>query len=243
MRKTWPAASSGTVHLPKSEADNAGIMDEIRVLRAYRVQQTVDQNGKVTKSKPQPLKGVWVPFNTHILAGDLLDIQAGGSGIVGQSADGKPDPRTFGKFALFTGHAYYKEIQLNGRTETHLVGTRGTGKDLTHSGDFEQGKGWAGALKKLIRKEKEWEPNANLAELWVTSGQDPATRNVVFAYAFVYFLQSTPERLTAFNKLCQKVDVAKQVPELDEIAKLYGYADEAALKKAWIEWMSSGDFK
>jgi hypothetical protein len=38
------------------------------------------------------------------------------------------------------------------------------------------------------------------------------------------------------------MDVASQVPDLEEIAKIYGFADAAALEKAWIDWMNSGEF-
>lgn len=225
IRKTWPRSASGSVQMPQSQADEQKIFSELRVFRAYR--QTT-QGGK-----PQPIKGVWVPFNTNVLASDMLQIQAGG--VSGATSEGA--------FAIFTGHAYYKELQLNGRSETSMLGTQGTGKDVTSTGGFQTDKGWAGELRKMIKKEPEWEPAKNLDEVFRLSRNDASTRNVVYAYAFARFLQSTPERLSAFNKLCQKIDVANQVPDLEEIAKIYGYADAAAFRTAWIAWMDSSDFR
>ena len=233
LRKTWPQTAAGRIQLPQAQADEQKVFSEIRVFRAFRQQRTIDQNGKITEGKPQPIKGVWVPFNTNVLSRDMLDIQAGGVG--GATAEGA--------YAIFTGHAYYKEIQLNGKSETSMLGTEGTGKDVKSTGGFQTDKSWAPELKKMIKKEAEWEPAKNLDEVFAVKGDGATSRNVVYAYAFSRFLQSTPERLSAFNKLCQKIDVANQVPELEDIAKIYGYDDGAALKKAWIEWLSSGDFR
>lgn len=233
IRKTWPQSAAGGIQLPQAQADEQKVFGQIRVIRAFRQQRTIDGNGKITVGKPQPIKGVWVPFNTNILASDMIDIQAGGVG--GATAEGA--------FAVFTGHAYYKEILLNGKSETSMLGTQGSGKDVTSTGGFQSDKSWAPELKKMIKKEPAWEPAKNLDEVFRVKGNDASSRNVVFAYAFCRFLQSTPERLSAFNKLCQKIDVANQVPDIEEIAKLYGYADAAALKKAWIAWMDSGEFR
>ena len=224
MRKTWPASASGTVNMPQAQADEQKIFGHLRVFRAFRV---TTQGGK-----PQPIKGVWVPFNTHCLAGDMLDIQAGGT------SGATPE----GSFAIFTGHSYYKEILLNGRSETSSLHVEGTGKDVGSAGGFKPDKNWADELKKLLKKkEGPWKPD--LGTLFRTKSNDARQPDIVFAYAFCRFLQSTPERLTAFNKLCQKIDVAKQVPDLEEIAKLYGYESASALQTAWGVWMESSEFK
>jgi hypothetical protein len=228
IRKTWPKSASGSVNMPQAQADEQNIFNHLRVFRTFR--SLVDSTGKVVKK--EPVKGVWVPFNTHCLAGDLLDVQAGGT------SGATPE----GSFAIFTGHSYYKEIQLNGKSETSKLHTAGTGKDVGSAGGFNSDKDWAGELKKLLRKkEGPWKPD--LATLFRTKDNDARQADMVFAYAFSRFLQSTPERLTAYNKLCQKIDTANQVPDLAEIASMYGYESADALQKAWEEWMNSSDFK
>jgi hypothetical protein len=226
--------------MPAAQADAQGIFDHVRVIRAFNVPATVDANGKVTKGKPVLVKGVFDSFRTHLLAQSLLSIHAGGLSSASQD----------GNFAMFTGFAYYKEIQITGKSATNLIGTKGSGKDLTRSGGFQQDKNWATELKKMIKaaerakegeKEREWKPD--LTALFATTGQSPSQAEIVFSYAFSRFLQSTPARLSAFNKLCQQIDVSNQVPELGDIGKMYGYADGPALEKAWIAWMDSGEFK
>ena len=230
-RKTWPVTSSGSINMPAAQADEQKIFSHLRVFRAYKIMQMVDTNGKVVSTKKEPVKGVWVPFNTNVLAGDMLDLQAGG--VSGATPEGS--------FAVFTGHCYYKEIQLNGKSETNKVHTEGTSKDVGSAGGFVSDKGWAGELKKMMKKGGQWAPN--LDTLFKTKDNDARQADIVFAYAFAYFLQSTPERLTAFNKLCQKIDTARQVPAIEEIATLYGYPSADAFKKAWTDFLSSPDFK
>lgn len=231
IRKTWPPSSAGTIQMPQAQADEKGIFSAVRVFRAYTTPATVDSNGKVTKGKPQMVKGVWDSFRTHGIAQALLGVQAGGLNSTS----------TEGNFAVFTGFAFYKEISLTGKCGTNLLGTKGTGKDVTTSSGFQQDKNWPAELKKMIKKGGEWKPN--LMNVFAAQGQSPSTPDIVFSYAFSRFLQSTPERLTAFNKLCQKIDVSNQVPGLEEIAKLYGFDSASALETAWITWMDGGDFR
>lgn len=231
LRKTWPASASGAISMPQAQADAQKIFSHLRVFRTWRTKIMVDTNGKEVSRKKETVKGVWVPFNTNVLAGDMLQIQAGGV----------PDSTPDGEFAIFSGHSYYKELLLNGRSETGMLHTEGTGKDVGTAGGFKSDKSWAPELKKMIKKGGEWAPN--LDELMKIKQNDARTRDIVFAYAFCRFLQSTPERLTAFNKLCQKIDVANQVPDLEEIAKIFGYESASALKTAWVAWMESTEFR
>jgi hypothetical protein len=231
MRKTWPHTSSGNVNMPQAQADEQKMFSHLRVFRTYRTINMVDPSGKVVSTKKEQVKGVWVPFNTHVLAGDMLQIQSGGGGV---SQDGK--------FALFTGHSYYKEILLTGKSETAKVHVDAdTGQNVESAGGFQTDRSWASELKKMIKKGGQWTPN--LDDLMKTPDDLARQKDIAFAYAFVNFLQSTPERLTAFNKLCQKVDVSKNVPDLDEIATIYGYESADALKKAWVAWMESPEFR
>lgn len=227
IRKTWPPSAAGSVQMPQGQADEKKIFSELTVFRAYRTMVMVDSNGKEVSRKKEPLKGVWIPFNTNVLAQDLIGIQAGGGSAASMD----------GVFAILTGHAYYKEILLNKKSETGMLRTEGTGKDVATSRGFEN-ESWPPELRKMIKKGGEWTPK--LQELYTTKRNDAKTKDIVFAYAFARFLQSTPERLTAFNKLCQKMDVSHQVPALDDIGRIYGYADAATLEKAWVAWIMNG---
>jgi len=226
LRATWPRTGAGTVRMPAAEADEQKVFHNIRVFRNYRTLRYSDGS-----EKKEAVKGVWDPFRTHCLSSSLLDAHASGGGV-----------SPAGSFAIFTGHAYYKEIQLTGKSETGQVQAKGSSKQVGTAGGFQSDKDWAGELKKLLRKkEGKWKPN--LDTLWLVEDNSAEQHDMVFAYAFSRFLQSTPERLTAYNKLCQKIDTAGQVPGIDEVATIYGYPGTDALKKAWEAWMESPEFK
>ena len=91
VRKTWPLSASGTINMPQAQADEQKILGHLRVFRTYRNLVTVDSNGKEISKKKEMVKGLWVPFNTHCLAGDMLDIQAGGTS--GSTPEGLPRRR------------------------------------------------------------------------------------------------------------------------------------------------------
>jgi hypothetical protein len=231
-RITWPQTASGGVGMPAKQADEQGIFSHLRVFRGYRTMQKKDTNGNIVETKDELLKGVWIPFMTNMLAADMLSIQAGSGGAASKD----------GVFLVINGHAYYKEILLTGRSETNLAQTKGSGKEYTSSGGFQTDKSWAPEIRKMMKKGGEWTPN--LPELMVTKFNDAKTKDIAFSYAFARFLQSSPAYLSNFNKMCQKMDVAKQVPSLEEIASIYGFADTNALQKAWVDWMNNAaEFK
>ncbi len=226
LRATWPRTSGGTVNMPAAQADEQKVFSRIRVFRTYVERRYTD--GSVKK---EPVKGVWDSFRTHCLSENLLETHASADGVSKE-----------GSFPIFIGHAYYKEIQLTGKSETGMVQAQGTDKSVGTTGGFQSDKDWAGELKKLLRKkEGKWKPN--LDELWLVKTNGAGQHDMVFAYAFSRFLQSTPERLTAYNKLCQKIDTANQVPDIEEIATIYGYENGEAFKKAWVAYMESPEFK
>ncbi len=226
-RIVWPETSAGSVIMPAKQADAQKIFSMIQVFRNYRTTGKVDQNGKIVEQKTEMVKGVWVPFNTNVLAHDMIAVQSGGAG------GGE------GAFAVLKGHAYYKEILLNGKSETSIAQAQGSQKAFGTAGGFPD-KNWAPELKKMIKKGGEWVPNLQM--LMKVNGNSARTSDIVFSWAFAKFLQKSPESLSAFNKLCQKMDVANQVPDLEEIAKIYGLADAAALEKAWVDWMAGPEF-
>jgi len=184
-------------------------------------------------AKPGPLvdsaKGVWAPFRTHTLAGHFLAFQAGGTSSFAKE----------GIFAIFTGHAFHKEIDLTGQTVTGILHQE-TGKKTSVAGGYDNGKNWPGELKRRIRK---GELKPSLTTLFASSSNDAQPDDLAMAYSFSRFLQSTPERHTAYSKLMERISTSRQVPDLDSIAKIYNLDDGAALEKAWLAWVDSNDFR
>lgn len=140
---------------------------------------------------------------------------------------------------IFTGHSYFKEIDLTGASATGIF-NKDTAKKTTASGGYDTGRNWAGELKSRIRK-KDVKPN--LSALFGSSIDDAKADDLALAYSFSRFLQSTPERHTAYSKLLQRIDTSNQVPDLDAFAKIFGLENAAALETAWLDYVNSGDFR
>ena len=171
------------------------------------------------------------PFPIHVLAGDLLGQQMGGVSDYGAN----------GYFAILTGHAYYKEIELSGRTETNLVDAAGSAFDeITQARGFDDGTSWARTLRGLVRRGKV-KPDFVAMLGWDQSQLDP--EKLVLIYSFGYFVQSTPKRLSGFARMVRRVESSNQIPEPIEIARLFSFDSVEAMQKEWIEFIKSKDFK
>ena len=225
IKATWPRSASGTVNLPANLADANGVFNRMRVFRAFEPGKSASES-----SRPNLIKGVWIPFRTHCLASDMLEIQAGGLSGIGAA----------GSYAIFTGHAYYKEIALTGKSETSLLRAVGTNNDVSDVSGFKEARTWASELKKRVKK---GEAKTDLKSLFAKNTDSADEITTVLAYSFARFLQSTQERLASFNKLCERISTSNQVPEPAELAKFYGYEDAAALEKAWVEYILSSEFR
>ncbi len=170
-------------------------------------------------------------FPTHVLAGDLLGQQMGGVSDYG--ADGY--------FAVLTGHAYFKEIQLTGKTETNLIDAAGSGFDeITKVRGFEDGTSWARTLRGLVRRDKV-KPDFEAMLTWRQDQLDP--EKLVLIYSFAYWAESTPKRLSAFARMVRRIESSNQIPEPVEIATLFGFDSVEALQKDWVEFITSPEFK
>lgn len=220
LKNVWPKMGSTSINLPDETATKEGLLSQATIIRLV---------GRGSTTTGDTGKGVWGSFRTHVIAGDLMEIQAGG--VAGFAKDGQ--------FALFTGHSYHKEIDLTGTTATGIF-NRDTSKNATSAGGYDNGKNWAGELKSRIRK-KDLKPS--LSVLFASSIDDAKADDLALAYSFSRFLQSTPERHTAYGKVLERISTSRQVPDPGSIAKLYGLEDGAALEKAWLEYIGSGDFK
>ncbi len=217
---TWPHAASGDISL------NQEIMDKYSLIQHARVFRNYEKKGK----REEKVKGVWVPFRVHCLASDMVDIQSGGVTEFGKK----------GYYALTTGHAYFKEIQLTGRSETVKLRADGSDNQVSNTGGFQNSRDWPDELKKLIRK-KDLVPTIDaLYELDLFSAK--AETNAL-AFAFARFLQSNVDRIAAWAKLIEQIEISHQVPEKEDLAKIMGFADAKAMETAWVDWMKSSDFK
>jgi len=135
---TWPKASGGTISLPP---DPAEAMAEDAVKELGLASDTYGTSGKelyqrarvfrVTDENEDTYKKVFTPFVTHCVASDMISAQAGGTSSFGGA----------GYFSLVTGHAYYKEIQLAGRTGTSLIDARYDSSEIESARGFADGTG------------------------------------------------------------------------------------------------------
>ncbi len=223
---TWPQSAAGTVLLPRDIADKNGVLEEARVFRAYKPTGS-------TQSRPEIIRGVWDSFRTHCLAKDLLRVQ---SGYV-QSFGAK------GYFAITAGHAFYKEILLTGKSETSLLSATSSSSggvgSVTSAGGFKDARNWAQELKKQVRK---GDIKADLENLFLHDQESADEKTNVLSYSFARYLENSPEHLSAFNALIQRISTSGQMPEPDDMAKIYGLADGKALEADWIKYITGPDF-
>ncbi len=223
VRGTWSKSSAGSMTLPVESARDNGVMQHARVFRGYRK----SADGK----RSEPIKGNWVPFYVHCLAGDMLDIQAGGVTSFGAK----------GWFAVTTGHSYNKEIGLTGKTETNLISARSiTGNDATTTGGFKDSRNWASELKKLVRK---GDVKPTLELLYSMEAGSADEKGIALAYAFSRYLESTLPRLSNFSKMAQRISTSRQMPDAENLAKIYGFETAAAMEADFVKYITSPEFR
>lgn len=226
VRKTWKQAAAGQVNLPASIADPNGVLPEARVFRNYQIEGTPTADEKV---KTEKIKGVWSPFRVHCLAGDLLGVQTRGLSGFGSR----------GYYALSTGLAYYKEINLTGKSETSILSSESV-QDAKSTGGFSGSDKWGDELRKSIRK-GDLKPSFDLLVNLTSQGAAPETN--VLAYSFLHFLHSSQARIAGWSALVERISTSNQVPEAEDMAKLLGFPDAATMEKEWIEYISGGKIK
>ena len=223
VRFTWPKSAAGNMQLPVETARENGLLQHARVFRAYR-------SGSDSRHT-EAIKGVWVPFYVHCLAGDLLHIQAGGVSSFAAR----------GWFALSAGHGFYKEISLTGKSETNLLSAQSAaGDDVKTTGGFKDAQNWAGELKKLVRK-GDMKPT-----LEAVYAMDPAaadSKDIALAYGFARYLQSSLPKSSSFSKLVQRISTSNQMPDPESLAKIYGFDSAAAMEADLLKYLTSTEFR
>jgi len=171
------------------------------------------------------------PFIVHSLAGRLLAEQMGGVSSYGAE----------GYFAFITGHAYYKEISLGGKSETLLLAVEGTTKDeISSKRGFDDGSSWARSLRPLVRSGK---VAVELDPMLKWKAEELTPERLVLIYSFAYYMQSDLKRLADFAKLVRRVESSDQIPDAEEIARIFGFDSVEKLEADWMEFIKSGSFK
>jgi len=171
------------------------------------------------------------PFIVHSLAGRLLAEQMGGVSSYGDE----------GYFAIITGHSFFKEISLGGKSETFLLAVEGTIKDeISSKRGFDDGSSWARSLRTLVRSGK---VPVELAPMLKWKAEELTPERLVLIYSFAYYMQSDLKRLADFAKLVRRVESSNQIPDPDEIARIFGFDSAEKLEADWAEFIKSGSFK
>ncbi len=171
------------------------------------------------------------PFQIHTIAGALLTKQLGGVSSFGSE----------GYFAVTTGHSYYKEIALGGKSETQLLSVEGTGNDeISSKKGFEDGSSWVRGLKTAVRKGTVKVDLGPMLE-WKLEGLKP--EQLVLIYSFSYYMQSNPQRLCAFASMVRRIESSNQIPPAVEIAKIFGFDSVQAFNTDWELFIKEGNFK
>ncbi|NNC88276.1 MAG: hypothetical protein HKN82_07440 [Akkermansiaceae bacterium] len=183
------------------------------------------------KDNTKPYSRVFGSFPTHCLAGRLLSHQMGGTSSISSE----------GYYAITTGHSYYKEIQLSGKTATHqLDADTYDGDEIFTTRGFDDGTSWARTLKKMVRTGKvvlDFEKMLG----WEQKNLTP--EGLVTIYAFAYYMQSNAERLSSFSKLVRRIEYSNKVPVPIEFVKLFGFDSVEAFEADWVEFIKSTKFK
>ena len=223
IRATWPKSAAGAMSLTNDVARTQDVMEHARVFRAMRP-------NPYTK-KPEPQRGVWVPFHVHCLAQDLLDVQAGGVSQFGSK----------GWYAVHSGHAYYKEVFLTGKSETSALRSQSaSGQDVSSTAGYREARNWSTELKKSVRK---GEVKATMESLYLLTLEGADVKGNALAYAWSRFLESSLPKLTAFSKLAERISTSNQMPEPEDLAKIFGYASAAAMEADFQKYVLSAEFR
>ncbi|MFL2450789.1 MAG: hypothetical protein ACJ0IB_01845 [Verrucomicrobiales bacterium] len=217
--RTWPMSSGAGLSLDNDTCDKYDVMRGARAFRA--------------DGKSNFQRGVWNPFPAHCIAQDVLNVQMGGAGG-GAGSDGY--------YAISTGHGYYKEIQLTDETVTSLLDANTYESDeVVKSGGFDDGRKWARTLRDLVKKEKVLPSLAGLYRVNRASQLTPEL--TVLMYGFARYMQSTPDRISKFSTVMERVDTSRSIPVPQEMAKLFGFETVKEFEDDWIVYLKSTAFK
>jgi len=215
----WMRVAGTSIRLPEDQQTEFNAFDTAKIFRI--------QDGSDTSYKK-----VFGPFPTHGLADMLLTHQMGGVSEISPT----------GYFAITTGHAYFKEIQLAEKSETQLLDASNYKGDneFTSASGFKDGRSWAKTLRKLVRK---GEVKPDLEKLLSYKSADLTPEQLVLIYSFAYYMESDSARIAAFADMVRRIESNNQVPASIEMAKIFGFETVEAFQNDWIEFIKSTSFK
>ena len=218
ISQIWDRVSGVGYNLPEGMQQEYNVFSLARV---FRIRDSVSRS----------FRKVFGPFPTHAIAATLLAKQMGGQSDISPS----------GYFALLTGHAYYKEIQLGERSETSLLSADDyEGDEIAETRGFADGTSWAKSLRKLVKKETVKLDFERMLG-WDQSTLSP--ENLVVMYSFSYYMNSNAKRVSCLAEMVRRIESNKQVPEAIEIAKIFGFETVDELQADWQAFVLSRDFK
>lgn len=213
---TWDRLGSTSMYVPDEVAAKYGIFDRATVF-----------NVKDDKRFRKDL----APFPTHVISGALLAKQMGGVSSFGAE----------GYFAVLTGHSYFKEISLAGKTETHLLSVEGSQKDeISSKSGFDDGSSWARTLRPLVKSGK---VPVKLPELLKWKSDELTPERLVLIYSLAHYMESDSKRLGHFANMIRRIESSNQIPSPEEFATIFGFGTVAEFEADWSEFIQKGDFK
>ncbi len=185
----------------------------------------------INVKEPKKFRKNLSPFPTHVIAKRLLRKQMGGVSSFGAE----------GYFAITTGHAYFKEISLAGKSETSLLSVEGSQKDeISSKRGFEDGTSWARTLRSLVRSGK---VGVKLEEMLKWKPESLTPERLVLIYSFAHYMECDSRRLAAFAKMIRRIELSNQVPPPEEIATIFGFKSVQEFDEDWEKFIKEGDFK
>jgi hypothetical protein len=211
----WDQVGSTSIYLPDTLVDKHKLLPRALVFN-------IKDNSRYRRAMS--------PFPIHTIAGSLLSQQMGG--VSSYSSEGY--------FAITTGHSYFKEIQLGGKSETNLLDMSGSTDEISSKSGFDDGTSWARTLRSLVRKGT-IEPK--LENMLKFAAADLNPERLVSIYALAYYMQSDSKRLSAFASMIRRIESSNQIPEPIEIARLFGFETVEAFDADWKEFILKGDFR
>jgi len=215
---SWEKSGGTTISLPDEMMEKHNVFREASVYR-------------VTPEQTPLYKKPMGPFQVHTLSKALLDRQLGNISSFGVE----------GLFAVLTGHGYYKEISLTGKSETNLFSVSGTDNDMiSEKKGFEDGTSWSRELRSMVKK---GEVKCEIAPMFGWTVENLKPERLVLIYSFSAYMESTPQRVASYAAMIRRIESSKQIPAPIEIAKLFGFESVEALEADWKLFITEGKFK
>ncbi len=216
MASTWSKSSGNSINLSEE------------IMKKFNLSSLAP----VFKPTPEAdMKKPMSPFLIHCLADNMIEKQMGGVSSFGAE----------GYFAVTTGHAYYKEIALGGKSETRIIAAEeSSGDGSSEKGGFDEATSWARELKSLVRK---GDVKVELEPLLKWKSTDLKPDRLALIYSLSYYMQSTAARLNSFAAMIRRIESSNQIPAPIEIAKLFGFESVEAFDADWALFIKEGKFK